>query len=145
MAKKANKTSKKRNVKKSVTTNNANVTKTTTSKSEQVKTQAKKIEKNMNKKHAFRDFKAELKKIVWPSKKEWSENIIVVISMVIIVFAIIFVLDLAFNSLNKLEVKGVEKLKNSIDTNTVANETNEISTNEVSEDIDATNALSEAE
>ena len=145
MAKKANKTSKKRNVKKSVATNNANVTKTTGSRTEQVKTQAKKIEKNMNKKHAFRDFKAELKKIVWPSKKEWSENIIVVISMVIIVFAIIFVLDLAFNSLNKLEVKGVEKLKNSIDTNTVANATNEISTNEVSEDTDATNALNEAE
>lgn len=72
----------------------------------------KKQVKEKNNNRWFKEFKAELKKVVWPSKKDLLENTVVVLSMVIIVAAIIFVLDLAFESLNKLEVKQVQKMKN---------------------------------
>ena len=89
------------------------------------KKQVKEVKKNNR---WFKEFRAELKKVVWKSKKDLLENTIVVISMVVIVAAIIFVLDLAFESLNKLEVKQVEKIKNS--TNSVVAEANETSNEE---------------
>ena len=94
------------------------------------KNEKKQVNESKSKNHWFKEFRAELKKVVWPSKKDLLENTVVVISMVVIVAAIIFVLDLAFESLNKLEVKQVEKIKNS--TNSVVAEANE--TNETTEE-----------
>lgn len=65
----------------------------------------------------FKDFKAELKKITWPNRKELIENTTVVLSMVVIVAVIICILDLAFKSLNRVEINQVVKLKNSITVN----------------------------
>ena len=64
-----------------------------------------------NKKHFFKDFKAELKKVIWPTPKQIVNNTIAVITIVIITAAIVFVLDFVFNIFNE---KGVNKLKSNI-------------------------------
>ena len=83
-----------------------------------------KKENSKNKKSFFKDFKAELKKVVWPTPKQLFNNTVVVITIVLVVAAIVFVLDVAFESLNK---HGVEKIKSSI---TTLNETNSNKTTE---------------
>ena len=78
-------------------------------------------ENNKNKKSFFKDFKAELKKVNWPTPKQLLNNTTAVITIVIITTAIVCVLDLAFEVLNK---QGVEKVKGLITTeNTVVDET----------------------
>jgi len=99
-----------------------------------------KKENSKNKKSFFKDFKAELKRVVWPTPKQLVNNTVAVITIVLITAAIVFVLDLAFESLNKY---GVDKVKESItqlddqstdnttsEDNTV---TDESATNEASE------------
>ena len=71
-----------------------------------------------NKKHFFKDFKAELKKVIWPTPKQLINNTIAVVVIVVITAAIVFVLDLVFDLLNTY---GVNKLKE-----TVRNENNPI-------------------
>lgn len=86
---------------------------------------AKKELKNQKDKTSFaKSFKAELKKVVWPTPKQLFNNTVVVITIVLVVAAIVFVLDVAFESLNK---HGVEKIKSSI---TTLNETNSNKTTE---------------
>jgi preprotein translocase subunit SecE len=46
----------------------------------------------------FRDFKAEFKRVVWPSKKELKTQTITVITTSLVVAAIIFVMDAVFSS-----------------------------------------------
>ncbi len=99
-----------------------------------------KKENSKNKKSFLKDFKAELKRVVWPTPKQLVNNTVAVITIVLITAAIVFVLDLAFESLNKY---GVDKVKESItqlddqstdnttsEDNTV---TDESATNEASE------------
>lgn len=50
----------------------------------------------------FRDTRGELKKVVWPSRKQVWNNFVVVVVFVVIFAAIIFVLDLAFSHLLEL-------------------------------------------
>lgn len=83
-----------------------------------------------NGKHWFKDFRAELKKIIWPTKRQLLENTTVVISMVIIVAVIIFLLDLAFKSITGAVTSGIvdSKKANSTDNtavNTVIDTNNE--------------------
>ncbi len=109
------------------------------------------VKSDSNQKKWFKDFKSELKKIIWPSQKQLWENTAVVISMVVIVSVIIFLLDLGFKALNELEVKGAEDLKNKISTsqnttNELSNDVNSVETNEsseVSNQTEATNILNE--
>lgn len=109
------------------------------------------VKSDSNQKKWFKDFKSELKKIIWPSQKQLWENTAVVISMVVIVSVIIFLLDLGFKALNELEVKGAEGLKNKISTsqnttNELSNEVNSVETNEsseVSNQTEATNIVNE--
>jgi preprotein translocase subunit SecE len=103
------------------------------------------VKSDSNQKKWFKDFKSELKKIIWPSQKQLWENTAVVISMVVIVSVIIFLLDLGFKALNELEVKGAEDLKNKISTsqnttNELSNDVNSVETNESSEDSNQTEA-----
>ena len=91
---------------------------------------ADKPEKNNNKqKHFWKDFKAELKKVIWPTRSQVINNTIIVLVIVIIVTAICFVLDLAFEALNTY---GIDNLKsvvqssvsdtnNTVDNNTTGN------------------------
>ena len=79
----------------------------------EVKNNNKKDKKDnsKNKKSFFKDFKAELKRVVWPTPKQLVNNTVAVITIVLITAAIVFVLDLAFESLNKY---GVDKVKEAI-------------------------------
>lgn len=76
-----------------------------------------KKENNKNKKSFFKDFKAELKKVNWPTPKQLVNNTIAVITIVIITAAIVFVLDFVFETLNK---HGVDKIKEVITTENTA-------------------------
>ena len=67
-----------------------------------------KKDNNKQKRHYFKDMKAELKKVSWPTFKQLVNNTTAVIVIVLITAAIVFVLDLAFETVNKY---GVEKLK----------------------------------
>ena len=88
-----------------------------------------KVEKEKKeKKHFFKDFKAELKKVIWPTPKQVINNTTAVITIVLITALIVFVLDLTFETLN---THGVDKLKsivskeegNVLDENIVDNST----------------------
>ena len=67
-----------------------------------------------NKKHFFKDFKAELKKVIWPTPKQLINNTVAVVVIVVITAAIVFVLDLVFDLFNNY---GVNKLKAKIRNN----------------------------
>lgn len=83
---------------------------------------AEKPEKtNKKQKHFWKDFKAELKKVIWPTKSQVANNTIIVIAIVIIVTAIVFVLDLVFEAFNKY---GIDKLKETIQNTVTSQETN---------------------
>lgn len=88
------------------------------------------------KKHFFKDFKAELKKVIWPTPKQLVNNTVAVIVIVLIIAVIVFVLDFAFEKMNTY---GINKLKSIVETtNSVENNTNE-TTNTVETNSEVTN------
>ena len=114
------------------------------------KKQDNKKQDSKNKKHFMKDFKAELKRVIWPTPKQLLNNTVAVITVVLITAAIVFVLDLAFESINTY---GIDKLKQIVDTNQVestnivdenaVNEQNDASENEVSENETNENSTTE--
>ena len=87
-----------------------------------------KKESSKNKKSFFKDFKAELKKVVWPTPKQLVNNTVAVITIVLITAAIVFVLDLTFETLNKYGVDKVKEAITQIDEQSSSNETTENTT-----------------
>ena len=83
-----------------------------------------------NKKHFFKDFKAELKKVIWPTPKQVVNNTIAVITIVLITAVIVFVLDLIFDIFNE---QGINRLKSNIKNSVV------IENSVDNDDIDAQN------
>ncbi len=81
------------------------------------------------KKHFFKDFKAELKKVIWPTPKQLVNNTVAVVVIVLIIAIIVFALDFTFEKLNTY---GINKLKSIVETtNSVEeNTTSEGTTNE---------------
>ena len=75
---------------------------------------AKKDVNNEKKNNFGKDLRAEMKKVTWPSLKELVGSTSAVISIVLIVAAIVFVLDVCFENLNKF---GVDKLKTLVSSN----------------------------
>lgn len=73
-----------------------------------------------NKKHFFKDFKAELKKVIWPTPKQLANKTLAVVVIVLITAAIVFVLDVFFDLLNE---KGINKLKSNIKNKVVIENT----------------------
>lgn len=73
--------------------------------------EAKNKKETKNKKSFFKDFKAELKKVIWPTPKQLVNNTVAVVVIVIITAVIVFVLDFAFDLFNKY---GINKLKSNI-------------------------------
>ena len=97
--------------------------------------------KKENNKHFFKDFKAELKKVIWPTPKQVANNTTAVITIVLITAIIVFVLDVAFEKIN---THGIDRLRsavskqesnnnvsNSVDGNTILN--NEIDSNTITD------------
>ncbi len=82
------------------------------------KEENKKVKKE--KKNFLKNFKAELKKVIWPTPKQLTNNTIAVITIVLITAVIVFVLDFAFEALNHY---GINKLRDAVsskkDTNIV--------------------------
>lgn len=70
---------------------------------------AKDVKKNSKDKRNFmKDFKAELKRVIWPTPKQLFNNTVAVVTIVVIVTLIVLVLDLGFKTLNS---KGINQLK----------------------------------
>lgn len=89
------------------------------------------------KKHFFKDFKAELKKVIWPTPKQLVNNTVAVITIVLLIAIIVFVLDFTFEKMNTY---GINKLKSKVEsTNSVEESVNE----QVNEAIESTNAVAE--
>ena len=93
---------------------------------------------NKNKKSFFKGLKAELKKVIWPTPKQLVNNTVAVITIVLITAIIVFVLDLAFESLNKY---GIDKIKESIQTieSTNSEDSSNTTENTVNETTDGEN------
>ena len=105
------------------------------------KKQTKEQKKNNKDKKSFgKDFKAELKKVVWPTPSELAKSTLAVIAIVILIVAIVFCLDFVFESMNKY---GIDKLKNAVQTTeeqTNATDDNNTETNAV---LDSTETVEE--
>lgn len=89
-----------------------------------------------NKKHFFKDFKAELKKVIWPTPKQLINSTIAVIVIVLLTSAIVFVLDVVFDlmnnyGINKIKEKVQKETVNTVEVNQIAEDTAEIETNEI--------------
>ena len=95
---------------------------------------------NKDKKHFMKDFKAELKRVIWPTPKQLLNNTVAVITIVLITAVIVFALDFVFESMNTY---GIDKLKAVVDTS--ADATNVTDTNQLItiDDVSNTDASSE--
>lgn len=100
-----------------------------------------KKENSKNKKSFFKDFKAELKRVVWPTPKQLVNNTVAVITIVLITAAIVFILDLTFETLNK---HGVDKIKEAITTidNTTSEDANTTTENNTTSEENTSNDTS---
>lgn len=127
--------------------NKPNETKTSDNESTKVSKEAKKVDvakadkkakkDTKTKKHFFKDFKAELKKVIWPTPKQLANNTFAVIVVVLIIAVVVFVLDFAFENIN---ANGINKIKQIVESQNVQtnNSTNiEVVTN--SENVEVQN------
>ena len=104
---------------------------------------AKKVAKANNKENAknkksfWKSFKAELKKVTWPTPKQLANNTSAVIAIVVLTAIIVFALNITFEAMNK---HGVDKVKELISNQTTnGTTTDESNNNESSDDNSATN------
>lgn len=67
---------------------------------------------NKQNKHFFKDFKAELKKVVWPTPKQLLNSTSAVIAIVLISAIMVFVLDIVFEFVNKEVVTNLQGVVN---------------------------------
>lgn len=90
-----------------------------------------------NKKSFWKSFKAELKKVTWPTPKQLANNTSAVIAIVVLTAIIVFALNITFEAMNK---HGVDKVKELISNQTTSETTtDESNNNESSDDNSATN------
>ena len=87
-----------------------------------------------NKRHFWKDFKAELKKVVWPTPKQLLNSTVAVITIVLVTALIVFVLDMWFEAINKHGINKLQTvLQNSVNTtegNTTSEENNDEASSE---------------
>ncbi len=101
-------------------------------------------EKKENK-HFFKDFKAELKRVIWPTPKQLVNNTVAVITIVLITAIIVFVLDVIFEKMNTY---GVNKLKEVVENRNEQTEntsSNEQANNAVNNILNGENAQTNQE
>ena len=96
---------------------------------------AKKEVKSIKKKsHYFKDLKAELKKVIWPTRKQLINNTAAVILFTLTIAVIVFVLDFCFESITEYGIAPLqEKIQssysssnNTVDENSGNEETTEV-------------------
>ena len=78
--------------------------------------------KKENNSNFFKEFKAELKRVSWPTFKQLVNNTAIVIAIVLIVAVIVFVLDVIFENLNNFGVERLKALVTSSSSETVETE-----------------------
>ncbi len=102
-----------------------------------------KSEKKENK-NFFKEFKAELKRVSWPTFKQLVNNTVAVLAIVILLAVIVFVLDVIFENANKFGVERLKSLVTSSSNETVDNN-NEAEQTENNENQDNANTVDENE
>ena len=98
---------------------------------------------NKEKKHFAKDFKAELKRVIWPTPKQLANSTVAVITIVLITAIIVFILDFTFERGSEFttgKLKTFVESKNAVE-NTVTVEN--VDDSENVETIDAENSISE--
>jgi preprotein translocase SecE subunit len=97
---------------------------------------AKNENKNDNKvkKNFFKDFKAELKKVIWPTPKQLVNNTVAVVTIVIITAIIVFALDAVFDLGNKYGISRLQSIVNEKYNNTDSTKNDTDSSNTKSTD-----------
>lgn len=112
-------------------------------KEKKMKDNTNKKASNKDKRHFFKDVKAELKKVIWPTPKQLLNNTLAVIASVLIVGVIVFLLDLCFEKINTF---GVEKLKTIVQSSqNEESESNNVENSNTESDDENTNSESDAE
>ena len=102
----------------------------------------KEVKNNKTKKSFFKDVRAELKKVTWPTTKQVVNNTVGVIIIVVITSIIVFILDFTFKNFNEYVVNGVRtEISKMSDENTVSDD-NALD-NTVSDNENALNEISE--
>ena len=96
------------------------------------------------KKHFFKNFKAELKKVIWPTPKQLVNNTVAVITIVLITTIIVFALDFIFENINTNGVNKLKELTGKYTNSTeIVNETNSVEEQVNSENIVLVNEINE--
>ena len=95
---------------------------------------------NKEKKHFMKDFKAELKRVIWPTPKQLANNTIAVITIVLITAIIVFALDFIFETVNRYGIEGVKSL---VDTTNAVNDTNTQEDSEENSNVSDENSANE--
>ena len=101
-------------------------------KNENVKKTDKSKKEVKNKRHFFKDFKAELKKVVWPTPKQLLNSTVAVITIVLATAIIVFILDMSFEALNTYGINKIQTILQSKENSAVENTTSENTTDEAS-------------
>ena len=102
----------------------------------------KENKENKQKSRFFKDMKAELKKVIWPTAKQTANNTVAVIAFTLVIALIVFVLDVVFDFANK---NGVVALQEKVKSSYSANNTTEDSNNENANTEGSTNENSTSE
>ncbi len=82
----------------------------------------KKEKENKDKRHFFKDFKAELKRVIWPTPKQLVNNTVAVITIVLLTAVIVFVLDVVFETLTN---QGINRLRDVVINQSTNTDTNQ--------------------
>lgn len=101
----------------------------------------KEIKNNKDKTSFFKSFKAELKKVVWPTPKQLFNNTIAVLTIVLITATIVFVLDFAFEVLNEYGIDKIKQVVSNSAENQTTDEQNKTDTN--NENVEDNNEITE--
>jgi preprotein translocase subunit SecE len=96
----------------------------------------KEAKTNKENKHFFKEFKAEIKKVIWPTQKQLVNSTTAVIVMVLVVALTVFVLDLAFDAFNEHALTKLQEVVQSTSIDDSSDDTAEIS--DSSDDVDET-------
>ena len=99
---------------------------------------------NKVKKNFFKDFKAELKRVIWPTPKQLLNNTTAVVTIVIITAIIVFALDAVFDLGNKYGISKLQSIVNEKYNNTEStNSTDNSSTDNNTESTENTSSTEE--
>ena len=105
----------------------------------------KKEKTNKEKNHFFKDYRAELKKVIWPTSKQLVNTTIAIITMVIVVSVIVFGLDLVFDAMNKYGLTKLQETVQNIENNKEDSSKNEDATDNLEDSVELTDGASTVE